>query len=574
MSKPSSKTVLDLPGRGRRLLRLAFFFSLFTNLLLLTGPLFMLQVYDRVLGSRSEETLVALFALVVLLFTLYAVLEFSRGRLVARVGARLQSELGPRVFDAILEDRATRGGRLSRQVSLADVEAIRTFFSSPVLLALFDLPWTPLFLAAIFVFHPMLGWLAIAGGSVLVVTAVLNQMLTTRKIARAQSLAFGASGFAKRVHDASPFAWAQGMGGALRQRWERIEDEGLAGAVAAHDWTGSFSAFTRGFRLLLQSAILALGAWLVLRHEMTAGAMIAGSILLGRALAPIEQGLPQWPVVQRAWTSWQNLKRLLDTCEDRPAPLRLPEPAAAINVRDISLVLSAQDKPILRGITFYLPPGEALGIIGKSGSGKTTLARVVLGLVTPSAGEVRLGGATVEQYGPARIGALIGYLPQEIQFFDGTVAENIARMSLTPDPRQVVAAAQRARVHDVILELPKGYDTLIGPSDTQLSGGQKQRVALARALYGNPIVLVLDEPNSALDADGSEALNRAVAEMKAAQKSVIVMTHRPSAISQCDQLLVLEKGRVAGYGPRDEIIRSMMHNAQNVHQAIRKGGRT
>ncbi len=570
--KRISNDRLDLAFfRSHGLLRLAFFFSFFTNLLMLTGPLFMLQIYDRVLGSRSEETLVALFALVALLFTLYGLLEFARGRVVARVGARFQSKVGPDIFGAILEDRALNGARVSRRVGLTDVEAIRTFFTSPVLLAIFDVPWTPVFLAAIFIFHPMLGWLAMGGGGVLIVLAFANQLLTHRKVSIAQSLSSGASGFAKQVHDASVFVWAQGMGPALEARWQSIQEQALDRNMRASDLTGSFTAFTRAFRLLLQSAILALGAWLVLRGQLSAGAMIAASILLGRALAPIEQGLPQWPVVQRARSSWKALSALLDAAPKRVEPTRLPDPAPALNAREISLVLPGADQPVLRNISFYVAPGEALGIIGKSGSGKTTLARVLLGLAVPNAGEVRLGGATIAQYGAKRIGELIGYLPQELHLFDGTIADNIARMAPEPDTEKVIAAARKARVHDVILNLPKAYDTPLSATDMQLSGGQKQRLALARALYDDPCVLVLDEPNSALDAEGSEALNAAIAEMKAADKSVVVMTHRPNAIAECDQLFVLENGRAAGYGPRDEIIQSMIKNADNVHQAIRKG---
>ncbi|MBD3677088.1 MAG: type I secretion system permease/ATPase [Rhodobacteraceae bacterium] len=557
-------------SHGRGLLWLALFFSLFVNLLMLTGPLFMLQVYDRVLASGSEETLVALFGLVVLLFALYGLLEFARGRLTARVGARFQDRVAPIIFDALLEDRATNGGRRGREASLADVEAIKTFFTSPVLLALFDLPWTPVFLLAIFVFHPMLGWLALAGGGVLIVTAVLNQVLTARRVGAAQAQTHAASVFARQIQDAGPYVWAQGMGTALRMRWTKAQDQALASHMSATDWTSSFSAFTRAFRLLLQSGMLALGAWLVLQNEMTGGAMIAASILLGRALAPIEQGLPQWPVVQRARRSWRVLSSLLEAIPEREARTRLPDPVAALNARDVSLVLEGCDGPLLRSISFYVGPGEALGIIGKSGAGKTALGRVLMGLAHPTTGEVRLGGATIDQYGPDRIGDLIGYLPQEVQFFDGTVAENIAQMALEPEAEKVVDAARKARIHEIVLRLPKGYDTRIGPGDVQLSGGQKQRLALARALYGNPMVLILDEPNSALDSDGTEALNEVIAEMKAANKSAIIMTHRPRAVSQCDQLLVLENGRKVASGPRDEVIRSMIKNADNVHQALRE----
>ncbi|UWP87854.1 type I secretion system permease/ATPase [Aliiroseovarius crassostreae] len=570
MSADQPKQLSLALAKSRGLIRLAFFFSIFTNLLMLTGPLFMLQVYDRVLGSRSEETLVALVTLVTLLFALYGLLDFARGRLMARVGARFQALIGPRAFDALLETHAFKPADAHPKASLQDVDAIRTLYTSPVLLALFDLPWTPVFLAAIFIFHPLLGWLATTGGAILVVTALLNQLLTHGKVQEAQTRSSSANSFAAQALNSAQFAWAQGMGRVLGQRWRQKQDEALGKTIRVNDLTGSLTSFTKAFRFFLQSAMLGLGALLVLQNELTAGAMIAGSILLGRALAPIEQGLPQWPVVQRARSSWRNLSALLHSLPRHAEPTRLPPPSASLNARDIGLMVQGREKPVLRNITFYVAPGEALGIIGKSGSGKTTLARVLLGLVVPTAGEVRIGGATLPQYGPDRLGELIGYLPQEIQFFEGTITENIARMSLDPVAELVVDAAQKARVHDVILELPNGYDTRIGPMDTKLSGGQKQRLALARALYGNPIILVLDEPNSALDAEGSEALNAAIADMKANEKAIVVMTHRPRAIAQCDQLVVLEKGQVARYGPRDEVIQSMIKNADNVHKAIKQ----
>lgn len=565
-----TNAVQSARAQARPILRLAFFFSVFTNLLMLTGPLFMLQVYDRVLASRSEETLVALFGLVVLLYAFYGLLEFARGRVVARVGARYQAGLGPEVFRRVTALRAA--GR-AEEAGLQEVEAIRTFYTSPLLLALFDLPWTPVFLGAIFIFHPLLGWLALAGAGVLVVVALINQLVTHTKVARAQGMSNAANQFARQVHHSGAFVQAQGMGAALENRWRQREEMALSSTISANDLTGVFTSFTRASRLLLQSAVLALGAWLVLQNELTAGAMIAGSILMGRALAPIEQALPQWPVAQRARRAWGALTGMLENVDGDVERTELPVPAAAVNARDVFLTRKPGQPPVLRNITFYVAPGEALGIIGKSGSGKSTLARVLLGIQPPTAGEIRLGGAAMSQYGAERLGQLIGYLPQEIQFFDGTVAENIARMAEKPDAAAVVAAAQRARVHDVILKLPDGYDTDIGPSNTQLSGGQQQRLALARALYCDPLVLVLDEPNSALDSEGSDALNTVIAEMKKDDKSVIVMTHRPGAIAECDQLLVMEEGRAAGYGPRDEIIRSMIKNADNVHAAVKKGAK-
>jgi ATP-binding cassette subfamily C protein len=565
-TRPEAMTELSLStARSRGLFAAVAFFSLFSNLLMLTGPLFMLQVYDRVLSSRSEETLVALFGLVSVLYALYWLIEFARGRVMGRIAARLQSALAPRVFRASL-DAAVRGRPAPG--ALQDLEALRTALGSGVVLALFDLPWTAVFLAAIFLFHPLLGWIAVLGGGTLVVVALLNQALTARANREAQRLGVEATEFSRHAQEAADYVGVQGMATDLAARWSAGNDAALHRATAASDTGGFFGSFTRAFRLFLQSAILAAGAWLVLEGAITGGAMIAASILLGRALAPIELAIGQWPLVQRARAGRKSLEALLSDHPPPATPTALPRPEAILDVRGITVVGRPGDPPVLQNVGFTLAPGEAVGIIGRSGSGKSTLARVLTGLIRPQAGEVRLGGATLTQYGPDGLGRHVGYLPQEVRFLDGTVAENIARMALSPDPERVVAAAKKAHVHDIILKLPEGYDTRLGPADRRLSGGQKQRLALARALYGDPVLLVLDEPNSALDAEGSEALNAAVTAMKGEGKGVVIMTHRPTAISACDRLLVLDQGRAAAYGPRDEIIRSMLRNAGDVQRVV------
>jgi len=573
MKREQNRRVPASPvGVSRGLFGSVLVFSVFTNLLMLTGPLFMLQVYDRVLGSRSEETLVALVMLVASLYLFYGLLEWARGRLMARIGARFQSETGPRIHAAIIERAALRatpkGG-----TALQDLEAMRNLYASPVLLAAADVPWTPVFLAAIFLFHWQLGWLALAGGGTLVTITLANQVLTRARVAEAQAAFARAGSLARQAEGAAEFVWAQGMAGAMGLRWQAVQEAALAASVTAADRTGSFSAFTKAFRLLLQSAILGLGAWLVLKGEMTGGAMIAGSILMGRALTPVEQVLGQWPVILRARTGWASLREFLEAVPTRDAPTELPRPRGALSLKGVSVLARPAQPPILSGVGFDLAPGEALGVIGRSGAGKSTLARVILGLVAPHAGEVRLDGATLEQFGAERLGQLVGYLPQEVALFDGTIAENIAQMEVAHDAARVVEAARRAQVHEVILKLPKGYDTDVGAGEVQLSGGQKQRLALARALYGDPVLLVLDEPSSALDAEGSEALNRAVREMKEADGSVILMTHRPAAIASCDKLLVLEAGRVTAFGPRDEVLRSMVRNAGDIARVVKTEAR-
>lgn len=536
---------------------------------MLTGPLFMLQIYDRVLSSKSEETLVALFSLVAALYALYALFEYSRGRVMAYVGAKIQNELSEDVYMAALEKAAFK--RKNVPGSLQDLETVRTVLGSPVALAVFDLPWTPIFIAGIFIFHPLMGWLAVAGGSVLITVAILNQVMTARKTAAAANGGAAARNFVQRAADHSEYIWAQGIQENSLRRFQRAQEAATSSAMKASDLTGTFSAFIKASRLFLQSAMLALGAWLVLQQQLTPGAMIAGSILFGRALAPIDVAVGQWSSVQRARLAWSNVKQLLATIPKPEELTPLPPPEGHLSVTNVSVVFKQGDKPILNQVSFYVGGGEALGVIGRSGSGKSTLARVLTGLLKPTVGEVRLGGATLSQYGPFALGKHIGYLPQEVQLFEASIAENIAQLELEIDADRVVAAAKKARVHDIILALPDGYDTVIGPDSVQLSGGQKQRLALARTLYNDPVLLILDEPNSALDAEGSEALNDTVMAMKKEGKSVVIMTHRPVAIQSCDNLLVLDGGRVSGFGPRDEIIKSMLANADQVQRNLRTG---
>lgn len=551
---------------GSTFITVSFVFSIFVNLLMLTGPLFMLQVYDRVLGSGSEETLVALFVLVGFLYGLMAMLDYARGRIVARFGARFQSLLDRRVFGATLELSGKR--RASDNTGLRDVEAIQSVFSSPVFLALMDMPWSPLFIAAIFIFHPMLGWLAIAGALVLTTLAVVNQIMTHRKVARAQSASHGAQVFADQAQIAHEVVQAQGMRGAVTERWLMRRNEALNEKISSNDWTGSFTAVTKSFRLFLQSAMLAVGAYYVLQGEMTAGAMIAGSILLGRALAPIEQSLGQWPLIQRARMAWVSLGKLLSEIPQPGRYVDLPEPESSMSARNVTLIPPGGQLATLKNVSFQVKPGSAIGLIGKSGSGKSTLAKALMGLWTPAAGEVRLGGVELAHYDPDKLGQYIGYLPQQVSLLPGTIAENIARMAVQPDDARVVAAAQKANAHEMIIQLPDGYNTYVDGNDNQLSGGQRQRVALARAVFGSPVLLVLDEPNSALDVEGSNALNQAVRDLKAEGKSVIIMTHRPMAISECDELVVMDKGMIVDAGPRDEILRKQMKNADQIKRVI------
>ena len=546
-------------------------FSVFANLLMLTGPLYMLQVYDRVLGSRSEETLVALSLLVVFLYGIMGILDYTRGRIMARVGARFQAALDRRVFDAVIR-RSVVAPDVSAQTGLSDLESVQRLLASPVLMAVFDIPWTPIFLAGIMLFHPWLGALALIGGAVLIVITLLNQLLSREPVAQANIAAHRANLMSEEIRTESEMVQSMGMREAAFNRWQVARDTSLHQSVAASDVGGSFSSMTKTLRLFLQSAMLGLGAYLVLQNELTPGAMIAGSILLGRALAPIELAIGQWPLVQRASKGWNNLAELLDKVPVEHPRTALPKPRAKLQVQSLTVVPPGDTRASLRTITFTVEPGQAIGVIGPSGAGKSTLARALTGVWRPAGGSIRLDGAALDQYDPSVLGRHIGYLPQRVQLFDGTIAENIARLSREPDPDKVVAAAKKAAAHDMIVHLPDGYDTRVSTGGGRLSGGQIQRIGLARALYDDPVILILDEPNSNLDNDGSIALNHAIRALKAAGHSCLIMAHRPAAIQECDMLLVLDNGTRAAFGPKDKVLREMVVNHEELQKTAARGG--
>jgi ATP-binding cassette subfamily C protein len=561
-------------AENRRLFVAVMVFSALVNLLMLTGPIYMLQIYDRVLGSQSVETLVALSVIVVFLFLVMGMLDHARSRITARIGARFQERLDRRVFSASLRLNSVLPNEPVGLAAQRDLESVQRLLASPVLMAMFDMPWTPVFIAAIFIFHPWLGILAVVGGLILVVVTLLNQALTKRPIAEANSANAVAERMSDQIKAEGEIVQSLGMRNASFARWQAARRAASETSMAANDTGGLFTASTKSFRLFLQSAMLGVGAYLVLLGQLTPGAMIAGSILLGRALAPIELAIGQWAVVQRAQEGWGRLAILLSRVPPDPQMLDLPKPRALIDVQNVSVVPPGEQAPVLKGVSFKLEPGQALGVIGPSGAGKSTLARVVCNIWRPAQGKVRLDGAALEQYDPDVLGSYIGYLPQRISLFDGTIAENIARMSTNPDAEAVVKAAKKAAAHDLILQFPQGYDTRVSAIGSRLSGGQLQRIGLARAMYGDPVLLVLDEPNSNLDNEGSVALNTAIRAMKDDGKAVMIMAHRPAAIQECDVLLVLENGVRTAFGPRDQVLRSMVKNHTEILRSAAPGGVT
>ncbi len=549
-------------------------FSFFVNLLMLTGPIFMLQVYDRVLGSRSQETLLALFILMGFLFLMMGILDFVRGRVLARIGARFQAKLDRRVFEAVTKRASVSPDQADTVSNLRDLESVQRLLASPVFAALFDIPWTPVFLVGIAIFHPYLGILAVVGGGLLILVTILNQVMTRGPVLDANRATATAEHVAEQIRAEAEMVRSMGMQTSAFQRWNMARERSLNQGLLSSDRTGGFTTLSKTFRLFLQSAMLGLGAYLVLTAGLTPGAMIAASILLGRALAPLDMAIGQWPSIQRAMKGWQNLADLLAAVPVEPQRTPLPVPKAHLTVQQVTVVPPGEQVACLRLLSFEVKPGQALGVIGPSGSGKSTLARALTGVWRPAGGKIRLDGAALDQFEPDVLGQHIGYLPQRVQLFDGTIAENIARLSLQPDPAKVVEAAKKAAAHDMILKLPDGYDTRVTAGGGRLSGGQMQRIGLARAMYGDPVLLVLDEPNSNLDNEGSTALNAAIRQMKSEGKSVLIMAHRPAAIEECDLLLVLDGGARRAFGPRDEVMKEVLSNYAQVKKSAGPGGVT
>jgi PrtD family type I secretion system ABC transporter len=539
----------QLVARFRPFFLYAGLFSLAINLLLLVPPLYMLQVFDRVITSRSEETLLALSLAAVLGLGLMACLDVLRSRLLAAAGIALDRMLGPRVLDGLLS-RVKSAGFVH---GLRDVNTLRGFFTGNGVLAIFDTPWLPLFLLIIFLFHPLLGAIALAGGVAMWLLAFLNERFARLPLERVQAEGRRASRFIDASMRNAEVMSALGMLPAVTRRWSHLNDVVLREQVQASAIGARFSGWTKFTRQFIQMAMLAAGAWLVVHQHVSAGVMIAATILLGRALAPVEMMVAGWRSLVEARGAWQRLEELLGAHPPAEPTTDLPVPAGRLDVERAVFGIQDGERPIIRGVSFALAAGEALGIIGPSASGKSTLARLLVGVWKPVSGVVRLDGADVATWSREKLGPHIGYLPQDVELFTGTVAENIARLG-EPDPAEVIRAAQRAHVHELILRLPRGYDSEIAEGGQALSPGQRQRIALARALYGNPRFVVLDEPNANLDHDGDQALMRTLHELRADGVTVVVVAHRPSLLAGADKLLVLRDGVIEAFGPRGEIM--------------------
>ena len=530
----------------------AALFSLAINLLLLAAPLYMLQVFDRVLASRSDETLLVLTAATVGALALMAFLDALRARLLAAAAVSLDRRLGPRVIEGLVA-RAGRLGGAAYVTGLRDVGTLRAFLNGQGLLALFDAPWLPLFLALVFLFHPVLGAVAAAGAVLMLLLAWLNERLTRRPLEAAQAAARRAGRFIDGSLRNAEVVSALGMLPAVTRRWAALNDGALLSQFRAGGVGGTFGGATKLTRQLVQTAVLGAGAWLVIAQDVTPGVMVAATVILGRALAPIETLVAGWRALVEARASWRSLRDLLGEESKGEAKTELPPPTGAVEVERVTFAFPKSERPVLRGVSFSLQPGESLGVIGPSASGKSTLLRLVLGVWKPASGAVRLDGADACAWPRERLGSHVGYVPQDVELFAGTVAENIARLG-EPDAGAVVRAAQRAHAHEMILRLPGGYDTEIAEAGQGLSPGQRQRIALARALYGDPHLVVLDEPNANLDHEGDEALVATLDHLKKNQITVLIVAHRPSLLRNVDKLLVLREGAVEMFGPRSAVM--------------------
>ena len=536
----------------RRVWIVVALFSACVNVLMLSVPLYMMQLYDRVLATGNVDTLLALTAIVAGALLVLGLLDALRGRIMARVGAWLDRELASPVLAGTVGDALQCDGGVSAQ-GLRDLATVRGFLGSTAVMPLFDAPWTPVFLAIIFLIHPVLGWIGIGGAVALFTCAVLNDLTTRVKLAQANgsmARALHAADAAVRNSDA---VVAMGMLPDLVRRWRDMGAEGRRLQVSASDSATSLSAIAKTVRFGLQVAVLGVGAYLVIRHEMTAGGMIAAAIVLARGLAPVEQLINIWRFFIGARTAWGRLRDLVALRPDDGERTVLPRPAGRIDLDNVGFRPPGVQEPVIRHVSFHLDSGAALGIVGPSGAGKTTLVRLIVGTVKPTAGHVRLDGAEVTAWPDEDRGRHVGYLPQNVELFAGTVRENIARLALAADD-DVIEAAKLAGAHEVILGLPRGYDTPIGEGGVPISGGQRQRIALARAVFGRPALLVLDEPNAHLDAEGEQALAETVSRIRRQGVTVVLIAQRTGILAQMDKLLVLQGGVMTAFGAYHEIL--------------------
>lgn len=565
-------------------------FSAIINVLMLTGSIYMMQVYDRVLSSGSVPTLVGLFTIVVVLYGFLGIYDFLRARILARASVNLDQTLADQVYASWLQSGVPGAtGKGATAQPLRDLEAVRSFVGTSPMAGLFDLPFVPLFLAVLFVIHPLLGVLTIAGSAIVIGLTLLNQAMTNGLVQKALDRDAAARDFADSSKHSAEAVLAMGMGLPLTARWRGLHDDALAAGQSTSDPSEALTAFSKAFRMLLQSTILTLGAFLVLRGEISAGSIIAASLLSGRALAPVDQTVGQLRAISKTWAAHRRLSSYFAALPEPVSPMDLPAPTGQITLNGICKLAPGGSGPdqkrLLTQVSFALEPGDGLGVIGNSASGKSTLAKLLVGVWDADMGDLRMDGATRDQWDTAVLGRHIGYMPQSFILLPGTIRDNIARFAENAEDADVIAAARMAGVHDMILTLPDGYQTSVGgmTGAVQLSGGQVQRVGLARAVFGKPALVVLDEPNANLDTAGDEALTAAITALRHAGTTVIVMAHRPSAIAAVNKVLVLSDGTQVQFGPKDDVLGKVLaggtsarpaKNTTPAHHAAMQQGRS
>lgn len=540
----------------------AFFFSMFINILQLTFSIYMLQVYDKVLTSYNLSTLGVITIAAVIALVVLALLEWMRSRLLVRAGIEFDRLLSLPVFKENISNAVVPGGPNRKQGTLRDVQLLRNFLGGSAVFCFFDAPWMPLYLGLIFILHPALGAVAVFGGVMVIVLGLLTDKLTKTKLESANMLNGHASGFMGATLRNAPLIRTMGMGGAMAARWERMNNIVIELQTHASKRAGLLQSIGRALRVGLQVLIYAVGAYLTVTHQSTAGVMIAASIIMGRALAPIDQAMASYKQSVEARAAYRRLSELLDTPPSL-ANMDLPPPQGRLSAENV--VFGVQGRPIIKGVSFALPAGQSMALIGPSAAGKSTLCKLLLGIWQLNGGKVRIDGADLLSWDSEKLGPYIGYLPQDVELFSGSIAENIARMQEV-DSEKVLEAAKLAGVHDLVLRLPKGYDTQIGDSGAVLSGGQRQRVGLARAMYGSPKIMVLDEPNSNLDEEGERALLQAVLNMRERGTTVVLVTHKPNILSIVDNIMILQDGQVSVFGPRQAVFDHLAQQQQQKQQ--------
>ncbi|MEO1112602.1 MAG: type I secretion system permease/ATPase [Pseudomonadota bacterium] len=540
--------------------------SFVINILMLTGPVFMLQIYDRVLASGSVPTLVVIGSLAIVLYMFYGILEGVRGRILSRLGQRVDARLSGIVYKVSNSLPVRLGRKSARLRPVQDLDTIRQFLSGPGPAAIFDIPWLPLYLGIVFLFHPLLGAVGLAGAIIISILIVVNEYMSRGPTEDAAGQSGRRTAAVESGQRNAEVVAAMGMQSTLTARWDAQNTEYLSTQRRASDTTGIFGTAIKTIRFILQSAILAVGAWLAIQQEITPGVMIAASIMTSRALAPIEQAVAQWRGFVASRQALRRLREILQVADAEEPKMDLPQPSKGITVEQVFCGPFGEPTPYVQNVTLDLQAGDGLGVIGPSGSGKSTFARALVGVTSPLRGVIRFDGAELSQWESKKRGEFIGYLPQDLQLFDGTIAENVSRFREDAAPEKIIEAAKLADVHDMIVALPEGYNTVIGRSGRSLSAGQRQRLALARALYDNPFLVVLDEPNSNLDAIGESALTNAIKAMREKGSIVVVIAHRPSAIATVDKILCLKEGKMAGFGPKEEVLKQVVQPVQPMRQ--------